>query len=120
MRKIGEVIERKLQDRRLTRADLEKELGVSKATVSYWISGKKRPTYDRLEQIAGFLGCSVGELLGEQTPGLEDIESDRLRNVVGDLIAAHEFELRQEAQSSFLTSIEGIIASFRRVEAKKK
>lgn len=114
MEKIGEVIDRRLRELRLTRADLARHLEVSKATVSYWISGTKRPTYERLEEIAGFLGCSVGELLGEKISGLDSIENVRLQKVLRNMIAAHETVLKRgDSPNLFLSSIEGLIETFR-------
>lgn len=41
---------------------LSEKLGVSKATVSYWINGRVFPDPDKLELIAGALGVRVWEL----------------------------------------------------------
>jgi len=117
MKNIGEVIEQKLVESGRTRADLARYLRVSKATISYWVSGRSRPAHDRLREIANFLGCGAGELLGERSQGLEEVKNERLRSVVANLIATHQRVLKRGAnQSSLLTSIEGILKGFQEVE----
>lgn len=46
---------------------LAEKMGVSKATVSYWINGKVFPDPDKLELIAGALGVEVWELFKDPT-----------------------------------------------------
>ena len=121
MRNIGEIIEQKLADSGHTRTELAEHLGVSKATISYWINGHKRPSYENLRKIALFVGCGVGELLGDRARGYDDVSSERLLSVVDNLIATHERVLKRgSSQSRFLTSIEGIIKSFQEVEAESE
>ena len=45
-----------------TQARLARELGISRATVAMWETGKSRPRYDMLPKIAGLLGCTIDEL----------------------------------------------------------
>lgn len=46
---------------------LAEKMGVSKATVSYWINGKVFPDPDKLELIAGTLDVEVWELFKDPT-----------------------------------------------------
>lgn len=46
---------------------LSERLGVSKATVSYWINGKVFPDPEKLELIAAELGVKVWELFKDPT-----------------------------------------------------
>lgn len=55
---------------------LSEKLGVSKATVSYWINGKVFPDPEKLELIATELGVKVWELFKEPE---EDVCVDALR-----------------------------------------
>lgn len=47
---------------RVTSVELASRLGVTKATVSYWINGRFFPTADALEKIASALGVEVWQL----------------------------------------------------------
>jgi len=113
MKDFGERLEQRLKDLRLTQAELARHLGVTKATISYWISDRNRPTFERLEQIAGFLGCSVGELLGEAPVDPKRVQSPHLRNVLLHVIATHDRVLRKEgSQEKFLTQLEELVETF--------
>ena len=46
----------------ISQAELARRLGVDPATVSYWMSGKKKPTADRLPKIAEALNCTIDSL----------------------------------------------------------
>jgi transcriptional regulator with XRE-family HTH domain len=117
MKHFGERLEQRLKELRLTQADLARHLGVTKATISYWISDRNRPTFDRLEQIAAFLACSVGELMGEAPLNLRSVQSPHLRNVLRNVIATHDRVLRKEgSQEKFLTQLEELVELFGRKE----
>ncbi len=108
MENIGRVIRRRLAELRMSPAELAARLGVSKATVSYWINGEKRPNFGRLNDIAKALDCSVDVLLGMKMPGLEEVDQ-RLQSVISRLIAAHDRVLRKDDRGVLLSSIEGIL-----------
>lgn len=47
---------------KMNQSQLAKELGVSKATVSCWLSGKAFPRIDTMQEIADCLNCTVSQL----------------------------------------------------------
>lgn len=49
-----------------TQARLARELGISRATVAMWETGKSRPRYDMLPKIASLLGCTIDELYADE------------------------------------------------------
>ncbi|WP_346705302.1 helix-turn-helix transcriptional regulator [uncultured Agathobaculum sp.] len=49
-----------------TQARLARELGISRATVAMWETGKSRPRYDMLPKIARLLGCTIDELYADE------------------------------------------------------
>lgn len=51
--------------RGITQTELARALGIDKASVCMWESGKSIPTADKLPVIAVVLGCEVGELYDE-------------------------------------------------------
>jgi transcriptional regulator with XRE-family HTH domain len=119
MKNIGIIIAQKLADSGHTRTELADHLEVSKATISYWINGRKLPSYENLRRIAAFVGCSAGELLGDRAREYEGVSNERLLNVIDNLVATHERVLKRGPnQGSLLTSIEGIIKRFQEVEAE--
>lgn len=46
--------------------DLAEYLGISKATVSEWISGKKSPRTNKIDDICEYLHCTVNDLTTEK------------------------------------------------------
>ena len=48
----------------LTLKQIGAALGVSECTVSHWDNGKREPSIENIKKLAGFLGCSIGDLLG--------------------------------------------------------
>lgn len=59
----------------LTQEQVAKKLGVSRPAYTYWEKGKKRPTPDKLSNIAQFYGVTTDYLLGNEP------EEDELANV---------------------------------------
>lgn len=51
-----------LKKRQISSIDLSEALGVSKATVSYWLNGKVFPGPETLEKIANYLSIEIWEL----------------------------------------------------------
>ena len=49
-----------------TQARLARKLGISRATVAMWETGKSRPRYDMLPKIARLLGCTIDELYADE------------------------------------------------------
>jgi transcriptional regulator with XRE-family HTH domain len=61
-----EILHAALTASRKSQADIAKELGVSKATVSRWFSGQGEPeTVERLRQLAAALEISLAAMCGE-------------------------------------------------------
>ncbi len=51
----------------LTQCDVAKAIGVKGAAVSKWERGKSKPTADKLLAIAKLYGCTVTDLLADDT-----------------------------------------------------
>jgi len=66
----GKRLEQLRKGRRLTLADVARELGVSKPTVWAWEKGKARPLEDRLPAIAAALGVDAAELADGSSNGV--------------------------------------------------
>lgn len=67
VRKIREYQEK----HQITITKLAKELGVSRSTVNSWVHGENFPSMERTVQLAKFLGCPVGDLLGQKVPEIQ-------------------------------------------------
>lgn len=50
-----------------SRRDICQALGYSYYTFSDWVSGKKYPRMDRVEELAEYFGCKKSDLIEEQT-----------------------------------------------------
>lgn len=55
-------LQRYMADAGLSQTDVARRLGVSKQTVSEWISGKKFPRVDRMQQLADLFSVLMSDL----------------------------------------------------------
>ena len=55
-------IRKKIEKSGKTMAAVADEVGVSRAIVSEWASGRKLPAADKLPKLSSVLGCSIDEL----------------------------------------------------------
>jgi transcriptional regulator with XRE-family HTH domain len=62
--KIGQTIKTLRQKKDMTQMNLADELGVSYQAVSNWERGNSMPDISKLKDLAGILGCTIDELLG--------------------------------------------------------
>ena len=69
------------RDRKITQIELADFMGVTKAAVSKWESGKSMPDILLLSQLAAFFGVTVDELLGYE----EQLSPEQIRKIYGDL-----------------------------------
>lgn len=51
----------------LSQAAVAEKLGISSASVCQWETGKNLPRADKLPEIAALYGCTVDELLADET-----------------------------------------------------
>ena len=85
----GDACVNALRKRRLlgsipTQREVAKALGVENSAVSKWERGINKPRADKLPQLAKLYGCTVDELLGEETQNENSIagtvlDSERTR-----------------------------------------
>jgi len=66
---VAERIRVELARRRVTQEQLAEHLGVTQAAVSYWTSGKRKPSIGDLVRIADFFGVTTDYLLGRKPNG---------------------------------------------------
>lgn len=58
----------------LTMKELGAMVGVSESAVGLWENGKRKPNYEKMLQLSEALGCTVSDLLGEESPAYENEE----------------------------------------------
>lgn len=61
----GTWLARQLRRKGLSQADLAVELGVSRAAVSAWVSGRATPRIDKMQAIEAFLGLEAGSTISQ-------------------------------------------------------
>ena len=71
---IGQIIKSLRQKKDMTQMNLADELGVSYQAVSNWERGNSMPDISKLKELAGVLGCTIDELLGN-SPETEFVKS---------------------------------------------
>ena len=72
--KIGQTIKALRQKKDMTQMNLADGLGVSYQAVSNWERGNSMPDISKLKELAGVLGCTIDELLGN-SPETEFVKS---------------------------------------------
>lgn len=106
--KIAENIAALLQEKGYSQQDLADALEVNKSTVSAWVSGKKTPRMDKVEDMAAFFHCTVTDVLGYTKPEPKDDDTDafreRMKQEYGVL-----FDLVDKASDSQRAIIETIL-----------
>ena len=60
---VGNNIRRRLRINGITQKELTKELHVTEATVSRWVTGERQPSVYALYRMARFLGATMEELM---------------------------------------------------------
>ena len=102
--RIADNIAALLNEKGYSQQDLADALGVNKSTVSAWVSGKKTPRMDKVEDMAAFFNCTVTEVLGYTQPEETDEFRDRMKEEYGVL-----FDLIDKADDTQKQQIETII-----------
>ena len=87
-----------------TQKDLADYLGVSTATVSDWVNGKKIPRTDKLQSIANWLSIDLSELLYEQQNQKVTYKIEVLTRTAGQLPESDIDVLLAYAERLLLTS----------------
>lgn len=59
---IGDNIKRLRKERKITKSELAKKLGVCKTTVSSWEIGRTEPNLEKTEEICAVLHCKKSEI----------------------------------------------------------
>lgn len=110
--RIADNIAALLNEKGYSQQDLADALGVNKSTVSAWVSGKKTPRMDKVEDMAAFFHCTVTDVLGYNQPEETDEFRDRMKaeyGVLFDLIdkaSDHQRELVEDLLRAFIAKDE--------------
>ena len=60
----------------INQAELAKAVGVSKSTVSTWLSGRSYPRIDTIQIIADVVGCDTDDLVTENEEQVQKISEE--------------------------------------------
>jgi repressor LexA len=82
-----------------TQRDLAEVAGVSTATFSDWINGKKFPRIDKIELLARYFGIKKSDLIEEKMTSEKEKDND----IITDAI------VRMRTDNSFLSLVEALI-----------
>lgn len=110
--RIADNIAALLNEKGYSQQDLADALGVNKSTVSAWVSGKKTPRMDKVEDMAAFFHCTVTDVLGYTQPEETDEFRDRMKaeyGVLFDLIdkaSDHQREIVEDLLRAFIAKDE--------------
>ncbi|MAF43028.1 MAG: transcriptional regulator [Parcubacteria group bacterium] len=65
MKSISEIILRRLDEKDISQSELARRLGVNRAAVNFWCSGRFNPRISKLERIADVLDIEVKDFFIE-------------------------------------------------------
>lgn len=105
--KIAENIAALLKEKGYSQQDLADALGVNKSTVSAWVSGKKTPRMDKVEDMAAIFHCTITDVLGYTQPEETDDFRDRMKEEYGVL-----FDLIDKASDHQREIVEDLLRAF--------
>lgn len=105
--KIAENIAALLKEKGYSQQDLADALGVNKSTVSAWVSGKKTPRMDKVEDMAAIFHCTITDVLGYTQPEETDEFRDRMKAEYGVL-----FDLIDKASDYQRELVEDLLRAF--------
>ncbi|MCL5734701.1 MAG: helix-turn-helix domain-containing protein [Actinobacteria bacterium] len=90
-------IKRYRTERKLLQKDMARRFGVTISLYSHWENGVRFPTDEKLQEIAGSLGMSVKDLIGEEIKGetteipiVGEIPAGKSRGQAPDAVILHE------------------------------
>ncbi len=69
----------------VTLADLAEILGITPSGVGHYINGRRKPTVEQVQKIAGRLGMSVSELCGEDAYFIIDDQERKVIDLLREL-----------------------------------
>ena len=105
--KIAENIAALLKEKGYSQQDLADALGVNKSTVSAWVSGKKTPRMDKVEDMAAIFHCTITDVLGYTQQEETDDFRDRMKEEYGVL-----FDLIDKARDHQRELVEDLLRAF--------
>lgn len=88
---IGQLIQTKRKDKRVTQEELAQKMGVTKSSISKWETGQTYPDIFLLPKPATYFNVSIDELLG-YSPQLTKTEISDLYQCMAEKFATKSFD----------------------------
>lgn len=76
---LSENLHKLINDKGIDQSVLAEYLGVSNASVSYWLSGEKYPRIDKIQKIADFFNIPKSQLTEENSANLLEIQPNIMK-----------------------------------------
>lgn len=86
----------------LTQEEVAKKLGISRPAYTYWEKGEKRPTPDKLTQIASLFGVSTDYLLNSNSDDIDLSEVELLFRTTSKGMTEEEQEIFKKELIEFM------------------
>ena len=84
------------------------EIGIGKSNVTYWKTGRNKPSDITIARIAAYFGVSVDYLLGEEQKKTVTIESDGLSELDLKFVSLIK-QLSDQEKAMLIAQIEGLL-----------
>ena len=52
-----------MKEKKIRQNDLANKLGISQASISYWVTGKNNPSLAMIKKISNVMGCELDKVL---------------------------------------------------------
>ena len=84
--------------------DIANRVGVEKATVGHWMTGRNKARIEQVQQIAGILSMTVAELTGEDAYFVHDEQEREILESIRKAKTAEEKETIKRMIDAYLSS----------------
>lgn len=123
----GKNLRRIMYDKDVSQAQIAHDLGISKATVSSWATGKRLPRTAAMDALCRYLQCTRADIMGDDTQepvqepaeGAVDPEADRMAAVLEAMGYGHLRALFAVAKDCDKKDIDFVTEILRNIQAKK-
>ena len=63
---LGKNLRRIMYEKNITQAQMSRELGIGKTTLSTWMNGQRMPRMDKIDMLCRYLNCKRSDLMDEK------------------------------------------------------
>jgi len=100
--RLNRILSGKKSLEKISQAEIARQLGVDRSTVSAWKLGKAEPSLDMIHRLAEVLAISPAELLGGKAPQFVDMSKWVTLPIIGKVPAGVALEAIEEYEGEII------------------